>query len=176
MKRTATAVWAGGLRAGEGTVRSGSGVFEKVIYTFGTSTIDVPCTSPLEMLAAAEASCMALMVSKELAVEGIMSERIETRAELTVTPRNHDDWSIPTIHLTITGRAPGADSAMFEKAVQRAKRNCPVTRCLKTEITAEATLEAAEPATVAQAGEAEKAAASVPRGKAHVRRAVGAAH
>ncbi len=141
MKRTATAVWVGGPRAGEGTVRTAGGIFEKVIYTFGTSAIDIPCTNPLEMLAAAEASCMALMVSKELAVEGIASKRVEVKAELTVVPQNHDDWSVPKIHLTITGRVPDADSAIFEKTVQRAKQNCPVSRSLKNEITVDAVLE-----------------------------------
>lgn len=149
MKRTATAVWVGGPRAGEGSVCTASGVFDKVIYTFGTSAIDMPCTNPLEMLAAAEASCMALMVAAELAADGITSERIETRADLTVAPQNHDHWSVPKIHLTVTGQVPEVETERFEQAVQRAKAGCPVTRSLKAEITMDTILETtAEPAAV----------------------------
>ncbi len=143
MKRVATAVWVGGPRAGEGSVRTGSGVFEKVIYTFGTSAVDIPCTNPLEMLAAAEASCMAMMVAHELAAEGIDSERIEARAELTVQPQNHDHWSVPKIHVTVKGHVQHAAPDVFDKLVQRAKQNCPVSRSLKAEITLDAVLETA---------------------------------
>ena len=141
MKRTATAVWVGGPRAGEGSVRSASGVFNKVIYTFGTSTMDIPCTNPLEMLAAAEAACMALMVAKELAADSIPSNTIEVHAELSIFPQNHDDWSVPKIHLTVKGHVPEVDAEAFDTAVQRAKQNCPVTRSLKTEITLDTILE-----------------------------------
>ncbi len=146
MKRTATAVWVGGPRAGEGSLSTASGVFEKVIYTFGTSTIDLPCTNPLEMLAAAEASCMALMVATELAVEGVTPDHIEVRADLTVQPEDHDNWTVPKIHLTVTSRVRDVDAAVFEKTVQRAKQNCPVTRSLKAEITMDAALENTIPA------------------------------
>ncbi len=149
MKRTATAVWVGGPRAGEGTLSTASGVFEKVIYTFGTSAIDLPCTNPLEMLAAAEASCMALMVAKELALEGVTPDSIETRADLAVHSMDHDNWTIPKIHLTVTGHVPEMDPETFDKVVQRAKQNCPVTRSLKAEITLDAVLESAMAAAAA---------------------------
>ncbi len=149
MKRTATAVWVGGPNAGEGSVCTASGVFNKVIYTFGTSAVDIPCTNPLEMLAAAEASCMALTVAHELAAEGIASEKIEACAELTIQPQNHDHWSTPKVHLTVTGHVTDLDAKQFVKLVQRAKNNCPVSRCLKAEIILDAVTDAAaEPVAV----------------------------
>lgn len=141
MKRTATAVWVGGPQAGEGSVSTASGVFKNVIYTFGTSAIDIPCTNPCEMLAAAEASCMSLMIAKELASDGVMADKIETRADLTVTQEKNHHWSIPSIHLTIKAFVPEVETERFQKAVQRAKENCPITRSLKSEITMETVLE-----------------------------------
>ncbi len=141
MKRTASAVWVGGPRAGEGSVSSASGVFRNVIYTFGTTAIDVPCTNPCEMLAAAEAACMSLMVAKELAADGIMSDKIETRADLTISEEK-DGWSSPKIHLTLKAFVSDeVETETFDDAIQRARKSCPITRSLKSEITMETILE-----------------------------------
>ncbi len=145
MRRTATAVWRGGPQAGEGTVTTSSGVLNKVIYTFGNSAIDLPCTNPCEMLAAAEAACVSLMVAKELATEGVLSDEVETCAELIVIDDKDGGWSIPKIHLTVNAHLPEVDNERFQRAVQRAKQNCPITRTLKAQITMETIL---KPATV----------------------------
>ena len=86
MKRHATATWKGGPRAGEGTISTASGVFDKAIYTGGTTSMDIPCTNPAEILAAAEAACVSMMVAKELGKEGITAEHIETRSEIVLAP------------------------------------------------------------------------------------------
>ncbi len=140
MKRFAFATWKGGPRAGEGTISTTSGVFDKAIYTGGTSTMDVPCTNPSEILAAAEAACVSMMVSKELAKEGITPECIETKAEIVLAP-DGDSWHIPTIHLTVKATLGEVDSAKFQEAVLRAKKSCPITRSLKSEVTMEALIE-----------------------------------
>jgi len=140
MKRSATALWKGGPRAGEGSISTASGVFDKAIYTGGTSAMDVPCTNPSEILAAAEAACVAMMVAKELAKEGITAECIETKAEIVLAP-DGDSWNIPRIHLTVKAHVPEVDSAKFQEAVVRAKKSCPITRSLKSEVTLEALIE-----------------------------------
>ena len=140
MKLTAIATWSGGPRAGEGSVDTSSGVFRNVIYTFGTCTKDIPCTNPVEMLAAAEASCISMMVAKELAAAGIESEKIETEAELTLLSEKNG-WSIPSIHLRIKALVPLSDSEMLQEVVRRAKENCAISRTLKSEITVETVLE-----------------------------------
>ena len=140
MKRSATATWKGGPRAGEGTIRTASGVFDKVIYTYGTSTMDVPCTNPSEIFAAAEAACVSMMVARELAKEGITAENIETKAEIELAP-DGDSWHIPRVHLTVKAQVPEVDSTKFQEAVLRAKKTCPITRSLKSEVTLEALIE-----------------------------------
>jgi lipoyl-dependent peroxiredoxin len=140
MKRQATATWKGGPRAGEGSISTASGVFDKAIYTGGTSAMDIPCTNPSEILAAAEAACVSMMVAKELGKEGITPECIETIAEIVLAP-DGDSWNIPRIHLTVKAHIAEIESAKFQEAVQRAKRNCPITRSLKSEVTLEAFVE-----------------------------------
>ena len=140
MKRQATATWKGGPRAGEGTISTASGVFDKAIYTGGTSSMDIPCTNPAEILAAAEAACVSMMVAKELAKEGITAEHIETRSEIVLAP-DGDSWNIPRIHLTVKAFLPEVDSEKFQVAVKRAKTNCPITRSLKSEVSFEAMVE-----------------------------------
>jgi osmotically inducible protein OsmC len=140
MKRSATATWKGGPRAGEGSISTASGVFDRAIYTGGTTAMDVPCTNPSEILAAAHAACVSMMVAKELAKEGITAEHIETRAEIVLAP-DGDSWNIPRIHLTVKAYVPEVDSAKFQEAVVRAKKSCPITRSLKSEVSLEALIE-----------------------------------
>jgi len=140
MKRIATAIWRGGPRAGEGVVSTASGVFNNVIYTFGTTAIDVPCTNPSEMLAAAAASCTSMILAKELEIEGIVSEHIATQAELVIT-QDKEGWTISSIHLGVKVHMDPANEEVFQKAVQRARQHCPITKSLKAKVTLEAAIE-----------------------------------
>jgi lipoyl-dependent peroxiredoxin len=140
MKRSAMATWKGGPRAGEGTITTASGVFDRAIYTGGTSAMDIPCTNPSELLAAAEAACISMMVAKELAKEGITPELIETQSEIVLAPHG-DSWNIPKIHLHVKAQVADIENEKFQEAVKRAKKNCPITRSLKSEVTLDAVME-----------------------------------
>jgi osmotically inducible protein OsmC len=67
--------------------------------------MEVPCTNPSEILAAAEAACVSMMVAKELAKEGITPESIETSADIVLAP-DGDSWNIPRIHLMVKAHLP----------------------------------------------------------------------
>jgi len=145
MKRTANAVWKGGVRVGEGTVTTSSGVISKLIYTAGASSGEVPCITPSEMLAAAEASCIAVSVARELETIHLPAESIETVAEVLIEAvRKVPD--ITQIHLDVTVRAPEPDTKEYEKAMHRAKNHCLITRNLKAKITMKTHVVAVEPA------------------------------
>jgi osmotically inducible protein OsmC len=140
MKRIAKAVWTGGPRAGEGSVSTASGAFDNMVYAMGTSSSGAPCTNPCEMLAAAEAACVSIMVAKELNRSGIEAEFIQTLAELDLA-QGDEGWHIPKIHLTVHACVDAEREAEFKQAVQRAKTECPITRSLKAEVTADAFVE-----------------------------------
>ena len=136
MKRSATAIWKGGPRAGEGTVTTSSGVLDNVLYRVVTSAVEVPCTTPGEMLAASEAACMSLTVANELSLIGATAESIEIEADLTVEMKGPVK-DITAIHLKVTANVPGLEPEAIKQAVNRAKNHCLIARALKPKITCE---------------------------------------
>lgn len=137
MKRSATAIWKGGPRAGEGTVTTSSGVINNVLYRVVTSAVEIPCTTPGEMLVAAEAACMSLTVANELSLAGVTAESIETEAVLTIDDKGKKIRDINGIHLKVTARVPNMETAAVEQAIHRAKNHCLISRALKPKITVE---------------------------------------
>jgi len=137
MKRSAIATWKGGPRAGEGTVTTSSGVLNNVLYRVVTSAVEVPCTTPGEMLIAAEAACMSLTGANELGMMGATPESIETQAELTVAVDGHKTMDITAVHLVVTTKVPNTEPEAVKLAIQRAKNHCLIARALKIKVTVE---------------------------------------
>ena len=98
MIRSATATWKGSPAAGEGSVSTTSGIISKALYSFGSSTGNEPCTSPSEMLAAAVASCMSLIITQELAKLGVRTQFVKTESELLLE-EHKGRWQISNIEL-----------------------------------------------------------------------------
>ncbi len=138
MRRSATAVWKGGPRAGEGTVTTSSGVLTNVLYRVVTSAQDVPCTTPGEMLVASEAACMSLTVANEIGLMGATPESIETTAELHVAVKSAKIMDIDNIHIKVTARVPGMEPEAVKQAIKRAQNHCLIARALKPKVTVEA--------------------------------------
>jgi len=143
MIRTANAVWRGGPGAGEGSVSTSSGVIRNALYSLSSGFGNEPCTSPGEMLAAAEASCMSLMFAQELAKVGIRPHAVKTVAELKVEDIN-SLWTITAIHLNVEVEAPDVDPEKFREIAEAAKERCPITRALNAHITMDARFSPAE--------------------------------
>jgi len=143
MIRSAVAIWKGSPAIGEGLVTTSSGVMSNALYSFGSSTGNEPCTSPSEMLAAAVASCMSLMVAQELARAGVKAEQIKTESILTLQEkRGH--WDVSGIELHLTASAPHIDEDTFHHATRSAKTKCPISRALNVPIKLTAKLETVE--------------------------------
>ena len=49
-------------------------------------------------------------------------------------------WSVKSIHLDVSAKVPSADPAKFRAAAEGAKKNCPISRLLNTQITMSAKL------------------------------------
>jgi len=47
---------------------------------------------------------------------------------------------VKSIHLDATAKVPGADPAKFQTAAETAKKTCPISRLLNTQITMSAKL------------------------------------
>ncbi len=140
MKRTASAVWKGGLKDGKGTVSGPSGALNQTPYSFSTRFEDQPGTNPEELVAAAHAGCFSMALSGQLGAAGMTAESIHTQANLTME-KLEAGWTVTAIHLEVKAKIPGGDQAKFEQAAANAKNGCPISRLLNTKITMDARLE-----------------------------------
>ena len=140
MKRTASAVWRGGLKEGKGTLSTESGVLAETPYSFSTRFENGRGTNPEELIAAAHAGCFSMALSAELGKAGLTPDEIATSAALTME-RLEAGWTVTAIHLDVAAKVPGADRARFEAAAQTAKAGCPISRLLNAKITMTAKLE-----------------------------------
>ena len=139
MKRSASAVWQGGLKDGRGTVSAASGVLKSVPYDFKMRFENDPGTNPEELIAAAHAACFSMALSGELGKANITAQSITTTAKVTMEPVDGKPTVIAS-HLVTTVKIPNADNAKFQEAAENAKAGCPISRLLNTKITMEAKL------------------------------------
>lgn len=139
MKRSASAMWRGDLKAGKGTVSTESGVLSRAQYSFGTRFESGKGTNPEELIAAAHAGCFTMALSAQLSNAGLVPEQLETTATLQFEKLDAG-WTVTQIHLDVKGTVPKADAAAWEKATTAAKTGCPISRLLNTTITMDARL------------------------------------
>ncbi|MGQ0562183.1 MAG: OsmC family protein [Gemmatimonadota bacterium] len=139
-KRTANAVWQGGLKSGNGTLRVPRGNFEAP-YSFPSRFEEGAGLSPEDLIAAAHAACFSMALSAALEKAGHPPARVDTTA--TVSLETVDGApTINRIHLETMGSVPGIDDASFRQHAEEAKKNCPVSRLYKgAEITVSAKLQ-----------------------------------
>lgn len=139
MKRSASAVWKGGLKDGKGTVSTESGVLSTVPYSFTKRFESEKGTNPEELIAAAHAACFSMALSLFLGNEGMTAESVDTKAAVSFENVG-GAWTITESHLDTTVKIPGGDKAKFQKAAEGAKAGCPISRLLNTKITLDAKL------------------------------------
>jgi osmotically inducible protein OsmC len=140
MKRTASAVWLGNLKQGNGTVSTGNGALTNTPYSFSSRFENGAGTNPEELIAAAHAGCFTMATSASLGKAGFNPERLSTEATLNLE-QVQGAWTITSIRLELRGRVPGISQEKFSEIAADAKANCPVSRVLKADITLDAKLE-----------------------------------
>lgn len=140
MKRSASAVWNGGLKDGSGTISTESGVLSSTQYSFSTRFEDGIGTNPEELIAAAHAGCFSMALSAQLANAGKTAERIQTEATVTMV-KTEAGFTVTAVHLKVRAKVDGATPPDFAVAADSAKTGCPISRLLNAEITLDAKLE-----------------------------------
>jgi osmotically inducible protein OsmC len=140
MKRSASAVWKGGLKDGRGSISTQSGVLADTQYSFSTRFEEGKGTNPEELIAAAHAGCFSMALSAQLANAGRTAEHITTEATVTLD-KTEAGITITAVHLKVRAKVPGATPPDFQTAAEAAKAGCPVSRVLKAQITMETKLE-----------------------------------
>ena len=91
-------------------------------------------------MAAAHAGCFTMALSGQLGQAGIVPERLETSATVTLE-KTDSGFAITESHLEVKAKLPkGADRAAFEKAAANAETGCPISKLFNTRITMNAQL------------------------------------
>jgi len=137
MVRSASAVWNGNLKEGNGTISTQSGVLNDSQYSFNTRFADGIGTNPEELIAAAHAGCFSMAFSAQLGERGITPQSVATTAKVTM-----ENLTLTKSQLLVTVTAPGEDREKIEEAAKAAKEGCPISRVLNLEITMDLTIEA----------------------------------
>jgi lipoyl-dependent peroxiredoxin len=140
MKRSASAVWKGGLKDGKGAISTESGVLSNAPYGFTARFENGPGTNPEELLGAAHAGCFSMALSAQLGEAKMVAESIRTTATVTLD-KVEGGFAITAVHLDLTAKIPGADRQVFETAANKAKTGCPLSKVLNAKITLDAKLE-----------------------------------
>jgi osmotically inducible protein OsmC len=137
--RSAEAEWKGDLKAGSGTLKSGSGAVSGP-YSFKSRFESGTGTNPEELLGAAHAACFSMALSHGLASAGHTPTRVHTTAKVSLEPKD-GGFHIPQIDLVTEAVVPGIDDAAFQKAAEATKAGCPISKALAaTKITLTAKL------------------------------------
>ena len=135
MKRIATAVWTGSGKDGKGHLTSQSGILNKTQYSYHSRFEEGPGTNPEELIAAAHAGCFNMKLSFVLGNSGFTPESLETTCTITL-----GDGVITSSELVLKANVPGISKEVFEKSIEDAKANCPISRLYNTTITLDASL------------------------------------
>ena len=139
MKRTATAVWNGSGKDGNGNLTTQSTTLNKTQYSYKSRFEEGVGTNPEELLAAAHAGCFTMALAFGLQGAGLTADSLETTATITLDVSG----AAPTItssHLVLKGKVPGVTQEKFLELAKGAEQGCPISRVIKAEISLDATL------------------------------------
>jgi osmotically inducible protein OsmC len=123
--RTASAVWNGNLKDGQGRMKLGSGAFEGA-FSFASRFEEGPGTNPEELVGAAHAGCFSMFLASLLTSAGYPPTQIRTSAKVHLGegPR------ITLIELETEAEVPRLDDKTFQENVEKSKKNCPISMAL----------------------------------------------
>ncbi|WP_019816294.1 OsmC family peroxiredoxin [Saccharomonospora saliphila] len=129
-RRDATTHWNGGLNSGTGSVTLDSSGASRFDVTF-PRRIGEPegTTSPEELIAAAQSSCLAMNLAGVLDKEGLSLGSVDVSAAVTVEPAD-GGLTISTVDITLRAGVEGVDADRFAQLAAVAKDTCPVSNAL----------------------------------------------
>lgn len=139
IKRTASALWSGGLKDGRGSISTESGALTTYPYGFASRFEGQRGTNPEELLGAAHAGCFTMALSLILGEAGYTATEMHTTARVSLDQVD-GGFAITAVHLTLRATIPGIDPATFSELTAKAKAGCPVSRVLNATITLDALL------------------------------------
>lgn len=136
MKRTATSVWKGSGKEGQGTLTTQSKAFDNQPYSFKLrfeNEDGKQGTNPEELIAAAHAGCFNMALSVALGGKGYTPDELQTEAAVSLD-KEGEGFAISKVVLKMKAKVPDISKEEFEKIANGAKENCPVSKVLNCPI------------------------------------------
>ena len=129
--RHATVNYTGTIMEGSGTATAGTGAFSVPVSFPRRIGEPEGVTSPEELIAAAHATCYAMVVTGALGRANATTKR--TSVVCTITADKGDAGiKITTSKLEVTAEGlTGMDAAAFDKMAKEAEGKCPVSNALR---------------------------------------------
>ena len=112
-----------------------SSVLQDTQYSYKSRFEEGVGTNPEELVAAAHAGCFTMKLSFVLGEAGFTPEKLETKCDITL-----ENGAVTKSHLTVTGTVPGITEDKWQECVKNAKENCPISKLLTADISADANL------------------------------------
>lgn len=130
IQKFGSATWAGGLRDGQGTLSTETGVLSGQPYSFAKRFGDEKGTNPEELIGAAHASCFAMQMSAFIEQAGSKARNIDAKSTVTLTV-GAAGADITRVHVEVVADAPGLSPEQFQEIAEQTKAGCPVSKLLK---------------------------------------------
>ncbi|MDB5895540.1 MAG: OsmC family peroxiredoxin [Rhodoferax sp.] len=140
--KTANVHWEGRGKTGQGQISTETEAIRSYPYGFGSRfEDDRKGTNPEELLGAAHAACFTMAFSFACDKAGFGTDEVNTTAQVQLD-KEGEGFAISKISLTLEARVPNLDEAKFQEIAAAAKRDCPLSKALKSvpEISLKATL------------------------------------
>jgi osmotically inducible protein OsmC len=130
--RSATVDYSGKIMEGKGTARAGSGSFSVPVSFPRRIGEPEGVTSPEELVAAAHATCYAMVVTGALGrAEGAAWDKLLVTCTITAS-KGDEGIRLKTSKLEVTAEGlKGLDAAGFEALATKAEQGCPISITLR---------------------------------------------
>lgn len=128
--KSASVLWNGSGKQGQGQVSTGSGALMDYPYGFESRFgDDRRSTNPEEILGAEHAACFTMAFSFACERAGFATRTVDTQAHVRLSAQG-SGLVIDRIVLHMRAVVPGITEARFHELAASAKRDCPASRAL----------------------------------------------
>jgi osmotically inducible protein OsmC len=139
-RREATVDWSGSIMEGTGTAKAGTGAFTLPVSFPRRIGDPEGSTSPEELIAAAHATCYAMVIAATMGRKGVSAARHSVTCTV-IADKGDAGIQIQTSKLDLVAEGvSGIDAAGFEAMAREAEGKCPVSNALRGSLKIEVTV------------------------------------
>ena len=124
--------WQGNLNSGRGIVATQSGALRHS-YRFWPCANGKDAIEPLELMAAAHASCFSMALATAIDEANYIAKSLSVTAKVNYEHLD-DSMEMTSVLLVVEAWVPEMEETTFNHLAIKAKNNCSMSKALKTEV------------------------------------------